>query len=110
MKLVYLAAAEEEIAAVVRRYELASPGLGDKFLETVESGVELLKMHHFAGKSLFDDYPDVREFVIGRFPFTLVYQVEQDQLSILAVTHHSRSPDYWQSRIQEESANYAAAA
>ena len=36
-----------------------------------------------------------RQFVLRRFPFSVVYDVEGRTVTILAVAHHRRRPDYW---------------
>jgi plasmid stabilization system protein ParE len=36
-----------------------------------------------------------RRRVLHRFPYTVVYEVTERTVSILAVAHHRRLPDYW---------------
>jgi plasmid stabilization system protein ParE len=48
-------------------------------------------------------YPEgehgTREFVLPRrFPFSIVYKVRGDQVTIVAVAHQSREPGYWHHR------------
>jgi plasmid stabilization system protein ParE len=31
----------------------------------------------------------------GRYPYTLVYRLDGDEVEIVAVAHHKRDPDYW---------------
>jgi hypothetical protein len=33
------------------------------------------------------------------FPYDVVYQVEQDELQVLAVAHQHRKPGYWRERL-----------
>ena len=41
-----------------------------------------------------------REFVLPwRFPYTVVYQVKENLLVIVAIAHQSKEPDYWHHRI-----------
>jgi plasmid stabilization system protein ParE len=44
------------------------------------------------------DRPDRRVAVLNRFPFILVYQIEEDEIVILALAHMSRRPGYWSRR------------
>jgi toxin ParE1/3/4 len=40
-----------------------------------------------------------REFVLPwRFPYTVVYQVKDDLIVIVAIAHQSREPGYWRDR------------
>ena len=41
---------------------------------------------------------DVRRCMARRFPYGILYTIEQDYILILAVMHSSREPGYWKSR------------
>ncbi|GJD21351.1 hypothetical protein RIVM261_063070 [Rivularia sp. IAM M-261] len=41
---------------------------------------------------------DVRRCMARRFPYGILYTIEQDYILILAVMHCSREPGYWKSR------------
>jgi len=39
---------------------------------------------------------NTRRYVFpGRFPYTLVYRLDGDDIEFVAVAHHGRNPDYW---------------
>lgn len=38
---------------------------------------------------------NVRVIPLRRFPFSVVYRIDHDEILILAVAHHSRSPRFW---------------
>jgi len=40
-----------------------------------------------------------RRFLLRRFPFSVVYWVDNNRIVILAVAHTSRRPDYWRNRL-----------
>jgi toxin ParE1/3/4 len=40
-----------------------------------------------------------RRFVLGRFPFSIVYLEEPSLIYIVAVAHHKRKPGYWKQRL-----------
>jgi plasmid stabilization system protein ParE len=42
--------------------------------------------------------PGIRKRVLRKFPYSLIYTIERDELLILAVAHHSRRPGYWAGR------------
>lgn len=35
---------------------------------------------------------------LGKFPYSLIYDVTEDRIVILAVMHHRRKPGYWKPR------------
>ncbi|MGO9307181.1 MAG: type II toxin-antitoxin system RelE/ParE family toxin [Candidatus Korobacteraceae bacterium] len=42
---------------------------------------------------------DTRRFLLWRFPFTIIYSEEQSIVTIWAVAHASRRPEYWLRRL-----------
>ena len=34
-----------------------------------------------------------------RFPYSIIYRVEGDEVRILVAKHHSRHPEYWKGRL-----------
>ncbi len=79
MRLEFHPEAELKLVEVAAYYELQVPGLGQRFGAEVD--------------------PDLRRFVLNRFPFALIYSVSSDALCILGVAHQSRRPGYWRSRV-----------
>ena len=85
-----------EIDHEVDYYESCSAGLGAE-LEEIDAVLEtILQFPHAAPQRR--DRPDRRVAVLDRFPFTLVYQVKEDEIVILALAHMSRRPGYWSRR------------
>lgn len=56
----------------------------DRVLQSPESWP-----HYLAG---------TRRYVFPKFPFSLVYRVSGDVLTVVAVAHHRRKPGYWAER------------
>lgn len=56
--------------------------------------------------ALIQDHPQIgvleksgaRKLVFRRYPYTLVYCLQDSFVIILAVAHHSRRPEYWAGR------------
>jgi plasmid stabilization system protein ParE len=90
--------AERELVEATFRYELDVPGLGRRFAGEVERAVEVLLKHPDIGARVDDD---LRNFVLRKFPFSLVYGSTSKLLSIVAIAHGSREPGYWRSRIHD---------
>lgn len=96
MKLEFHPEAELELIEAALHYELQVPGLGERFESEVRRAADLLLDHPDIGQ-LVD--PDLRQLVLPRFPFTLIYSATSDVLRIEVVAHQSRLPGYWRSRI-----------
>lgn len=39
-----------------------------------------------------------RRCLFDRFPYALIYEIDGDQVRVLAVMHQSRRPSYWRNR------------
>lgn len=88
--------AEREIDDAFRYYEEESAGLGERFLEEVESGIAFLRRYPEAAPKITDS---IRRFVLPNFPYSLLYRpLSSGVLRILAVAHQKREPYYWMRR------------
>jgi plasmid stabilization system protein ParE len=43
---------------------------------------------------------EVRGKVVSRFPYTLMYRVDDEVVVILAVAHQKQRPEYWVDRLR----------
>ena len=87
--------AEQEMFDAARYYELQAPGLGQDFLDKVELALQDLVVSSERWPIVQDD---IRRRLIRRFPYSLLYKIDQDVVVILAVMHQRRHPSYWLSR------------
>ena len=94
MNLRFLDPAEEEMLAAAQVYEDQAVGLGERFLDEVEGCVDLLLDRPHIGKRV----GEFRRLPLRKFPFTLIYALEDDDLVVVAVSHHRRRPGYWMGR------------
>ena len=77
-------------------YADKSPSLAKAFYTEVENAIDKIVENP-------DVYPvideDVRRCLARRFPYTILYTIEQNYILILAVMHCSREPSYWKHRL-----------
>ena len=97
MKLRIHRLAVAEIDHEVDYYESCSVGLGAELEDEIDAVLETILQFPQAAPQ-WRDRPDRRVAVLDRFPFTLVYQIEAEEIVILALAHMSRRPDYWSHR------------
>jgi toxin ParE1/3/4 len=90
--------ADEELIDEIARYELRREGLGIEFLTAVREAVRLITQNPGAWQAS-EHAPDVRRFVMERFPFTIIYTEFAEEIVIIAVAHTSRKPGYWRRRL-----------
>lgn len=88
--------AEVEFIESAAHYEGEVPGLGQRFGRAVREALELLLANPKIGSPLD---PELRSFVVGSFPYSIIYASHGNLLFVLAVAHGNRKPGYWKSRL-----------
>ena len=78
----------------------ASVRVADRFIAGVESAVATLVAAPTRWRVV--EEPEIRRYVFSRFPFVIYYRWEpqHERVTIYAVMHCSREPDYWRHRIE----------
>ena len=78
-------------------YESQMLGLGSEFIEEFEKTTRRTVQFPYAW------YPfslNTRRCQFNRFPYGIIYYVEKTDITILAIAHMHRNPNYWQSRLK----------
>ena len=78
-------------------YERQLPGLGARFRADVREALVRLKNWPLAAPV---ERGDIRRLILSRFPYKLLYSVEDGIIYIVAVAHMHRAPDYWIGRAK----------
>lgn len=87
--------AEADLAEAQAWYDRQRPGLGDELLECVEEVFDRLRRSPELFEKVFEDLRLAR---VRRFPYLIIYRVDDDQVTVVAVYHSRRDPRGWQSR------------
>ena len=89
--------ARAEVLAAREWYDYQVPGLGRDFALAVDRAIESIRLHPDAYQAI---EADCRRILLKRFPYSLIYRVDPDNLLVVAVFHHSREPGFWQERLR----------
>jgi len=73
-------------------YEEQSIGLGEELLGEIESSYQAIV-----------DFPEAwapfprgfRRYLLSRFPYSVIYKIDEEMIYIIAIMHNSRKPDFW---------------
>ena len=87
--------AAAELAAAVKGGIKFGTTVGFKLRAETFRIVKLLCQSPNIGEPLIEQY---RKFPLTGYPFSIVYRVDGNQLSIVAFAHKRRRPGYWISR------------
>jgi len=104
MRLRISASARRELKAAKDFYERQRHGLGDAFLLEAQRAAALLIENPLIGTRVRDNR---RVLVLKRFPYRLVYSLDDLGVIIIAAAHQKRRPDYWRGRVEELTPRYA---
>lgn len=92
MRVIFTRLARQEVEDAVRFYELEYSGLGRKFKEEVRKAALRIAAYP-EGWSI--ERGNVRKCLLHKFPYKLLYAVDENHILIIAVAHQHRKPDYW---------------
>jgi len=92
MKVVFSEYARQELVDAVRYYELEYEGLGRRFREEVRKAAIRIAEYPMAWSA---ERGDVRKCLLHKFPYKLLYSIEENHVFVIAVAHLHRRPDYW---------------
>jgi len=92
----FLSPAEIEMLDAAAYYETSVPELGTDFISTIEIAV----------LDLSDDpekWPmigkEIRRRILPRFPYSILYKIDPEEIIIVAIMHQKRRPNYWINRL-----------
>ena len=95
-KVIVRPEAEDDLKEAFYWYEDKRTGLGYDFLLQVDAGINFIyrnpEIHSI-------EYKGTRKHLIKRFPYKIIYLVEEEKIIILAVMHGKRRPDLIKKRI-----------
>jgi plasmid stabilization system protein ParE len=96
MKVQFLALAQKELDDAVDWYNGQATGLGREFLDEVDRAVRRIVSFPMSCPEI---EPEMRRCLLARFPYGLIYGVNQNIIVVVAVAHLHREPHYWVDRV-----------
>lgn len=92
----FLSPAEIEMLDAAVYYEARVPELGADFISTIEMAVLDLsddpKKWPIIGKG-------IRRRILPRFPYSILFKIDPEEIIIVAIMHQKRRPNYWITRL-----------
>ncbi len=96
MKVKFLTPAEIEFGEIIRYYERQRHHLGMEFRSELTHALNRIRNYPEAWTPLA---PCIRCCQVSRFPYSVIYEVREKLILIVAVQHHKQEPDRWQERL-----------
>lgn len=86
-----------DVKSAVAWYQERSSEASRDFIEEMRLAVETIRnapKRWPLGKS------NTRRFLLWRFPFAVIYSESKSSITVWAVAHGSRRPEYWKRRVK----------
>ncbi|HET8865338.1 MAG TPA: type II toxin-antitoxin system RelE/ParE family toxin [Gracilimonas sp.] len=96
MTVTFHSEARKEFFEASEYYEEQVIGLGDDFINEVEKVLIVIEQQPSSGTKITKTE---RRFLVSRFPYGIIYSVQDDLITIFAIMNLKRKPGYWESRI-----------
>jgi plasmid stabilization system protein ParE len=95
MRVVLSPEARVELREATARYRKISKVLARRFGDEIRRTTGLIVE---APKRWAEIEPGIRRVLVRKFPFALLYTIENKRAVVLVVKHHKRHPHYWRDR------------
>ena len=95
-------AVDEYLAATQYYLNHASPLVAAAFVAEIEAAIQIVLSSAPTWPVIEDS--EIRRYLLKQFPYSIYYrwEPEQNRISIYAVMHFSRRPDYWRHRLSSK--------
>ena len=97
MNVRFLTLADKEVDDAAAWYEEQAEGLSRDFLDELDRAVRLIRIYPLLAQQI---EPELRRFLFARFPYSLIYGIDQETIVVIAVAHQRREPRYWLDRVE----------
>ena len=94
-KIDILLHAKIEIIEATEYYQKILDNLSNELLIEFYSHLDIIAKDPFHYQVFKKPY---RKLNLSRFPYKIIYMVEEYNISIVAFAHHKRKPNYWKKR------------
>ena len=85
-----------ELLDAVDYYDKCSLGLGLDFSEEIYSSIQQILRFPYAWSQ---SSKHTRRCLTKRFPFGIIYAIDENAIFVLAIMHLNRKPNYWHKRL-----------
>jgi plasmid stabilization system protein ParE len=92
LKVRFLRPAEHEYLQALQYYAAQASDLGAAFLDDLDHAVQLLAAHPEVGAPYEGE---TRRLLLRRFQYSLIYELEKDEVVVVALRHQRQQPRPW---------------
>jgi len=89
--------AVKELNEAIDWYELQSPNLGKKFKKALLEQIKKIKLNP---SWFLEEIDNIYKAYMPKFPYKILYTLNENEIIVWAIAHLHRRPWYWQSRTK----------
>lgn len=97
MEIRILEIAQLEFNEAKEFYEIEQAGLGVKFEEKIKQSLLHIQQYPQAWPP---ERKETRKYLVHKFPYKIVYSIQNKEIVVIAFAHLHRKPNYWVDRIK----------
>jgi mRNA-degrading endonuclease RelE of RelBE toxin-antitoxin system len=96
-----LAEARAEAIEAAAWYDREKFGLGVQLLNEIEQALDRIENdpQGFPQWEFPSGPDDIRRYVLKRFPYVVLFTIQSDETTVIAISHGRRRPSYWRDRL-----------
>ena len=87
--------AKQDVRQAARWYEQQATGAGETLILSINDAIAKVVAAPHRWPRIDAHY---QRYVLGRYPYSVIYRLHDDAVFIVAVAHHRRHPDLWRDR------------
>jgi len=95
MKVVFYEEAYEELKYAIDFYNEISLNLSEKFKKSISDKIAQIRLFPYSCQKFFGDY---RKCILLKFPYAIIYKIENGTIYIIAIANTNKKPFYWKDR------------
>lgn len=88
--------AKKEIREAREYYDSIDKNIGRSFVSQISHSLDLIKQNPLAFPA---ERKNIRKCLVKKFPYKILYAIEDNNILVLAVMHQKRKPNYWLNRM-----------
>jgi len=88
---------QQELRDAYLWFESNAEGLGEDLLQELDQSYLVIQQILMTWPAVA---PGIRRYLLKRFPYGVLYKVDDQGIQVVAIMHLSRRPGYWQKRVQ----------
>lgn len=97
MRIEFLDLAEIELDDAFVYYDEIYKGLGARFIDEIETALNRVKTNPMTWQKC-SEY--THRCLLNRFPYSIVYQIRNDSILVVAIACNHQKPNYWIERSE----------